>query len=115
MAKFRHLDQLKLKVAKEEFSKILTARVIPRSSNCWANLHHMVCHKRRFMVAMWRFQEAEPGHDRGQVSTAQYGGPVMLFRQLHSFKTGCMRLPFGHLNAGHDGPVILCFLVFPSN
>jgi hypothetical protein len=41
-AKFRRLDQMKLKAAKEEFSKMLAAGVICRSSSCWASPLHMV-------------------------------------------------------------------------
>jgi hypothetical protein len=36
------LDQLKLKAAKEEFSKMLAAGVVRRSSSCWASPLHMV-------------------------------------------------------------------------
>jgi hypothetical protein len=41
-AKFRRLDQLKLKAAKEEFSKMLAAGVVRRSSSCWASPLHIV-------------------------------------------------------------------------
>jgi hypothetical protein len=36
------LDQLKLRAAKEEFSKMLAAGVVRRSSSCWASPLHMV-------------------------------------------------------------------------
>jgi hypothetical protein len=41
-AKFRRLDQVKLKAAKEEFAKMLAAGVIRRSSSCWSSPLHMV-------------------------------------------------------------------------
>jgi hypothetical protein len=41
-AKFCRLDQMKLKAAKEEFSKMLAAGIIRRSSSCWASPLHMV-------------------------------------------------------------------------
>jgi hypothetical protein len=44
-AKFRRLDQMKLKAAKEEFSKMLAAGIIRCSSSCWASPLHMV-HKK---------------------------------------------------------------------
>jgi hypothetical protein len=41
-AKFRRLDQIKLKAAKEEFARMLVAGVIRRSSSCWSSPLHMV-------------------------------------------------------------------------
>jgi hypothetical protein len=41
-AKFRRLDQIKLKAAKEEFARMLAAGVIRHSSSCWSSPLHMV-------------------------------------------------------------------------
>jgi hypothetical protein len=64
-AKCRRLDRLKLKAAKEEFSKMLAAGVIRRYSSFWASPLQIVCKKDAPPAAMWRFQKAKPDSNGG--------------------------------------------------
>jgi hypothetical protein len=59
------LDRLKLKAAKEEFSKMLAAGVIRRYSSFWASPLQIVCKKDAPPAAMWRFQKAKPDSNGG--------------------------------------------------